>query len=325
MAADSAPTTPTDFSRQLLSQLYSDLDRVLSEDASTLPAGEAYTLIATSAAAGAPRGASFHVLLQAALAVHRALIHGDPELELPTPEALAEVLVALVPGAEPHLNSLSRHAARLVRYTAEAEPGGRTLPVALALAIHQLYEGLLRGDRAVGTRGLVSLRTLLAHCDAVSSQLDPATDDRPIRVFPPDRFHDYFMQLTEEVQKAGGDASDRPVAALTQDGRLTALIAEADHPLQAAAATIRERVPGDPTTKEHALLRMQGLLRVLDDARREPGHPLAMALEDKGWYLAVITAAATTPMLTPGRFGLPQLCQISRYNHNLLQEYQAPS
>lgn len=324
MAADSAPTTPVDFARQLLTQLYGDLDRVLSVDGGTAPIADAYGLVGAAVAQGSQRGASFHVLLQAAMAVHRALVHGDPDLELPDPQTLAAALTELVPDAAPHVAALSRHATRLIRYTAEAEPNGRALPVALALAIHQLYDGLLRGDRTVGTRGLVSLRTLLAHCDAVAAQLDPAAEDRPVRVLPPDRFHDYFMQLTEQVQQAG-DGRDRPVAALTKDGRLTAVIAEEDHPLQAAAAVIRERIPGDPTSKEHALLRMQGLLRVLDDARADAAHPLVAALHDQGWYLAVVTAAATTPMQTPGRFGLPALCQISRYNHNLLQERQPES
>jgi hypothetical protein len=167
---------------------------------------------------------------------------------------------------------------------------------------------------------LIALRTLLVHVDAIASELDPAAaDDRPVRVFAPDRFHDYFMRLTELVQKAQPGAEDRPVAALTRDGRLTALITAADHPLEASAQAIRDLVPGDAATKEHALFRMQGLLRCIDELRSNPDHSWASALGNEAEYLALVTAAATAPMAVPGRFGWAQLGQVARHNLNLMQ------
>jgi len=239
---------------------------------------------------------------------------------LPDHETTAAVVLALCPDCADQLSAVARHGQRLSRYAAEAEPAAsRALPAAIAIAIVQLYQGMLNADSGLGTRGLVSLRTLLAHCDAMATQLDPAEgNDRPIRVFPPDRFHDHFLFLTEKVQQTPAESKDRPVAALTRDGRLTALITSEGHPLEEAAQAVRDRVPGDPTTKEHALLRMQGLLRMLEDARHDPTHPFAAALDDDRQHLALVTAAATCPMIAPGRFGLPQLAQIFRYNRRLL-------
>lgn len=319
MAADDRPTSAAEFARQLLTQLFGDLDGVLSSTSGAEAADNAYDTVCAAAASGSPRGATLYVLTQAAQMAHRALLDGDPQFELPAPASTAELLAELVPAAANQVPALARYAGRLVRYAAEAEPAGLSLPIALATAIQQLYDGMLSTDAALGTRGLISMRTLVAHCDAMAGLLDPAGGtDRPIRVFAPHRFHDYFLSLTEDVQKAEPESQQRPVAVLTRDGRLTALIAESGHPLEAAAEAVRQRVPGDPTTKEHALLRMQGLLRLLDSARHDAAHPCAKALHDDVAYLGLVTAAATTPMAEPGRFGLPQIAQISRYNQSLL-------
>jgi hypothetical protein len=317
-----SPTPPHEFAEQLIRQVLADLDGILSTAAGA--AGDAFALVGNAAAAGAPRGATLYVLVQAALAAHHALLDRfDGGYRVPDEAASSAVVLRLIPAAASGIPQLVRHAHRLTRYFGEAEPAAAALPLALADAIRRLYEGMLRNDATLGGRGLIALRTMVAHVDAVASLLDPAdTADRPVRVFPPDRFHDYFLQLTERVQQPQADGGGRPIAALTRDGRLTALITSADHPLQAAAAALRQQIPGSPTTAEHALLRMQGLLYFLDALRQDRSLPFAEALDDQAAYLSLVTAAATTPMRIPGRFETQQLLQIARYNRKLLQPAQ---
>ncbi len=321
MANPDQDLTPSgEFADQLIHQVFADLGGILSQS-DAAPTDNAFGLVADAAIAGEPRGASLVVLLQAAAHAWRRLVHGDEGSDtVPAPNEIGEELRTLVPAAVTRLDALSRHAARLSRYAGETEPAAPALPRALGEAIHQLYEGLTRDDHRLSSIGLIALRTLVVHVDAIASQLDPAdTGDRPVRVFSPDRFHDYFLKLTELVQKAPPGKVDRPVAALTRDGRLTAVIAESDHPLEASAQAIRDLVPGDAATKEHALFRMQGLLHALDELRANPGHPWADALKDEVKYLALVTAAATAPMAAPGRFGWAGLAQVARHNLTLLQ------
>lgn len=317
---DQEITSTTEFAEQLIRQLFADLGGILSR-AGGEPAADAFDLVANAAIAGEPRGASLVVLLQATASAYAQLAQDETgEDSIPAPGTIGEELHALLPAAVGKLDLLARHAARLSRYVGETEPAAPALPKALAQAICQLYQGLAGGDHRLGSTGLIALRTLLVHVDAIASQLDPATtEDRPVRVFAPDRFHDYFMKLTELVQNARPGESDRPVAALTRDGRLTAVITEADHPLEASAQAIRDLVPGDAATKEHVLFRMQGLLRLIDEIRADAAHPWADALRDQAKYLGLVTAAATAPMAAPGRFQWPPLAQVARHNLALLQ------
>jgi hypothetical protein len=311
-------TSPGEFAEQLIRQLYADLDEVLLADDAEPTGDDAFTIAAAAAAAGQPRGATLVVLLQAARAAH-AQLTGIGSTAPPAPDApeIGQDFRHLL--AQSTVEPLIPLARRLIRYAGETEPAAPPLPLALAEAIRQLYEGMSREDFNLGSTGLIALRTLLVHIDAIAGQLDPAeTEDRPIRVLPPDRFHDYFLKLTERVQQAGPEAGDRPVAALTRDGRLTAVVTTNDHPLEAAAQAVRDSVPGDALTREHALLRMQGLLRLLDHLRGDPDHPFAAALSDELWYLSLVTAAATAPMASPGRFSWAAIGQVARHNRNLL-------
>lgn len=317
-SADTAPT-PYEFSNQLIRQVFSDLDGILLDNNES-PVSDAFALVAHEAATGTPRGSALVALIQGALAAYPALLTDEGVVSLPQPAQTEEVLVRLVPGAAKYTSALSRYAQRVVRYFAEAEPAGEALPLALANAIQRLYRGMMAGDSVLGGRGLIALRTLVAHVDAIASLLDPAGGmDRPIRAFAPDRFHDHFIFLTEQVRKPDAPGADQPVAALTLDGRITAIIAAASHPMEAAAAAVRERVGGDSTTREHALLRMQGLLHFIESRRLDKNLAFAEALHDETAFVSLVTAAATTPMREPGRFGARQLLQIARFNRLLLQ------
>ncbi len=316
-SADSVPT-PYEFSSQLIQQVFYDLNGLLLSN--NVPVADAFEFVTAAAIAGAPRGSVLVVLAQGALTAYEALLSED---DAPAPldaALLDEILSRLVPGAAAQLPALARHAQRLIRYFAEAEPAGEALPLALAQVIQRLYRGMMTEDQVLGGRALIALRTLIAHVDAVASVLDPAGGiDRPVRAFAPDRFHDHFLFLTEQVQKHAAPSTDRPVAALTLSGRITAIVAAVDHPLEAAAAAVRERVGGDPATQEHALLRMQGLLHFVDALRHDGNLPFAEALRDETAFLSLVTAAATAPMRTPGQFGEQQLVQIARFNRILLK------
>ena len=315
---DQTPS-PGDFAEQLIRQLFADLDGILSDDEGTAVT-DAFDLVARSAVRGQARGSSLIVLLQAASVAYAGLVDGNEIAEPPAPREVAGLLQALLPEAVPALGNLARHADRLSRYAGETEPAAPALPNAIAGAIRQLYEGLASDDRRLSSIGLIALRTRVIHIDAIANLMDPiASNDRPVRVFPPDRFHDYFLKLTELVQNAPSDQQNRPVAALTRDGRLTAVITAADHPLEASAQAIRNLVPGDAATKEHALLRMQGLLRCIDEIRSTPEHPWTGVLKKDTEYLALVTAGATAPMTVPGRFGWSPLAQIARQNLRLMQ------
>ena len=308
------------FAAQLIPQLFADLAGILSADDGT-PVANAYEIVTGAALAGSPRAASLIVLLQAAATAHGRLI-GDSAVD---EGAIGEGLNHLLPAAAARFEILNQSARRLVRYCGEAEPASPSLPFALGDAIERLYRGLANDDAAMSNSGLLGLRTQLVHIDAVASQLDPAVaEDRPIRVFAPHVFHDYFQRLTELVQKAPASDTERAVATLTRDGRLTAVVTASDHPLEAAAEAVRALVPGDPATKEHALLRMQGLLRCVDQLRDSPDHPWADALTDESRYLSLIVAAATAPMAAPGRFAWPPLAQVARYNDRLLRNMRQP-
>lgn len=318
--ADPDITPIGEFADQLIRQLLADLRGTLSHPDAT-PADDAFELIAEAASRGEPRGATLVVLLQASVNAHGRLVQGDGSVDaIAAAGDVGTELAQLVPQAPSKLDALARHATRLVRYAGETEPAAPALPRAIAESIHQLYQGLASGDHQLSSIGLMALKTLVVHVDAMASQLDPSdTGDRPVRVFAPDRFHDYFMKLTELVQKAGPAGNDRAVAALTRDGKLTAVITESDHPLETSAQAIRDLVPGDAATKEHALFRMQGLLRCIDELRADPHHPWADALRDEPKYLSLVTAAATAPMSVPGRFGWAPLAQVARHNLSLLQ------
>lgn len=316
--ADAPALSPGDFAAQLLPQLYADLNGVLGID--TAAAADAWAVVRAAAAAGRPRGASLWVLTGSAIAAHQSLLgDGHVPVQQPGEHIIGATLAELIPEVADCGPALARYARRLTRYFAEAEPAGAALPEALSQAITRLYQGLLDDDERRSHQALIALRTMTLHIDAVASLLDPAdTGDQPIRVFAPDRFHDHFLFLTERVQQNGTDDSDRPVAALSHDGRITALITQAEHPLEAAAEALRERIPGDPTSKEHGLFRMQGLLRYIEALRGDNSLPLADALHDELAFLSLVTAAATTPMQAPGRFGVQQLAQVARYNVGLL-------
>ncbi|MFX9818502.1 hypothetical protein ABTQ10_20300, partial [Acinetobacter baumannii] len=76
---------------------------------------------------------------------------------------IGKVLEGSVPGAAAHLDRLTRHAVRLVRYAGDTEPAAPALPRAIAESIRQLYEGLASGDHRLSSIGLMALKTQVVH------------------------------------------------------------------------------------------------------------------------------------------------------------------
>ena len=101
--------------------------------------------------------------------------------------------------------------------------------------------------------------------------------------------------------------------------RITAVITEDTHPLEAAAAAVRATIHGDDTTRDHALARIRALLDMLDGLRRAPNPLLGDAIQDDTVHLSLVLAAATAPLAASSGFRFPAIAQIARYNQHLLR------
>ncbi|GAC1629083.1 MAG: hypothetical protein NVS9B10_19770 [Nevskia sp.] len=318
---DSAATSqPYTFASDLIRQLYADLDGLLFEP-DLKPADDAFALVEQAAEAARPRGAVLLILLRAALTAHHA-ISGDADMPDEN-TAVAEAsgaLVEMLPNTAAQLPALQAHALRLTQYLGIAEQSNEAIHAPVARAIQRFCAALGDEDSATGSRALFELRSLVVHLDASAAALDAAgATAEPLRVIRPDRFHDYFMRYSSLAQNPESATREQPLAALSLDGRISAVITSDRHPLEAAAQSLRETIVGDDITRDHALSRIRALLDVLDGLRRAPLATIGDALNDTTVHLSLVIAAATTPLHASSGFALPQLAQVARYNQRLLR------
>jgi hypothetical protein len=307
---------PYDFAEQLIRQLVGDLDGILFDNDSAVD--EAFLLLAREAGSGAARGATLVLLASAALSAHRVLVYETAELEQAEQIEIGNVVAQLVPEARAQLPALFAHADRLSRTLAVAEQGGEPITSALFRAIVRFYEGLRTENEILGGRALIELRSMTVHIDATAAALESVSFD-PRRVIRPDRFHDWFMQYASLAQSPEAQSGEQAVATLTREGKITAVVTEDTHPLEVAARKIRELIPGDDTTRDHALARIRALLDFIDSMRKRQQPQIGDAQNDQTVYLSLVIAAATAPLDAGGGFRLGLLGQIARYNRVLLQ------
>lgn len=314
------PPHPHDFSEQLITQLYEDLDGYLFEDGTAID--HAWPLVIEAVRHARTRGAVLVVFARATLAAHHRLVFDEtpPDDSIALDEACAAV-ASFVPEALAQLPALKSHAERLMRHMAIAEQSPDAIHVPLSNAISRFYAALADENAAVGSRALIEMRSIILHLDACAAALDRAESaPEPVRVIRPDRFHDYFMHYASLAQKPETSAgSEHAVATLSQDGRITAVITEDTHPLETAARAVRPTIAGDEITRDHTLVRIRALLDVLDDLRHAPNPLIGDALNDTTVHLSLVLAAATAPLHASGGFSFSAIAQIARYNQQLLR------
>jgi len=302
---------PHDFAAELARQVYSDLTGILTD-------GDDEDAFAVATAGGVDgRSRALWLLIRAALAAHRALRFGlgtsfDEPHDQDVLDALSTLAPALASSAEASV--WSEQGERLAAAIGASEGEREAVHQALARAIYRLYDGLRREDEVQGGRGLVELRTMLAHVDA-AAQLGAAG---PLStVVRPDRFHDDFLRYVEVAQNHTAEAQEA-VATLQKDGRITAIVTQDVHPVEQARDTLAE---GQYAER----LRIEALLDFLSALRRDhPEDPLLRACSDNETaFTALVTAGATTPLRSQAGFLYEPLAQITRYNLRLLQSAAA--
>lgn len=298
---------PHDFAAELTRQVYTDLDGVLvaGDDA----AEDALEAVLRS---GNDRGCGLWLITRAALAAHRGLRFGLQErFAEPHADDVLDALSALAPDLAARHDAaewLSRAEALADAITA-SEGGREPLHQALARAIYRLYDGLRSEDELLGGRGLMELRTMLAHVDA-AAQLGGTPALCP--VVRPDRFHDDFLRYVAAAQAGSADVQ-QPVASLQKDGRITAIVTRDLHPVEHARQTLS-------ADQAAARMRIEALLDFLQGLRADaPDDIMLRASNDnETFFTALVTAAATTALPEDGAFAYPALAQITRYNLRLL-------
>ena len=320
-----AASEANDFAAQIIRQLYADLDGVLFDDEESA-ADDAFALVTDAARSARVRGAVPLVLTRAALAAHREMMGTDRLDDTAADEAANRALTELLPAAGAQLPALQAHAARLTQYLGIAEQSNEPIHLPLARAMHRFCAALGEEDAATGSRALFELRSLVVHLDACANAIDLAgAAPEPLRVIRPDRFHDYFMHYTALAQKPENAAAEAPVATLTTDGRISAVITADTHPLEAAARAVRDMISGDETTRDHVLARIRALLDFMDKLRREPRPLIGDALNDTTVHLSLVIAAATAPLHASAGFSEAAISQVARYNQTLLRASAAPA
>lgn len=319
------PPHPHDFAEQLIRQLYEDLDGYLFDGAEAVD--EAWLLVIDAVAGARIRGAVPLVFARAALAAHHRLIHDEAPPDAATAlDAAGAAVASFLPEARAQLPALKTHAERLTRHMAIAEQSPDSIDVPLSQAIQRFYVALGEENGAAGHRALIEMRSIVLHLDACAVMLDQAESaPEPIRVIRPDRFHDYFMQYASLARTPETARGEKPVATLSEGGRITAVITEDTHPLEAAAAAVRQAMQGDDTTRDHALARIRALLDVLDGLRRSPNPLLGDAIGDDTVHLSLVLAAATAPLQASSGFRFAAIAQIARHNQQLLRGAAAVS
>ncbi|MDB5985300.1 MAG: hypothetical protein JWR16_353 [Nevskia sp.] len=326
MTEPSLPATAPqahEFAEQLIEQLLADLDGLLFED--RRPVIAAGTLLRDAAAAGAARGALWLLLVHAALNAHGRLVFGDDETPpaVTSPSAIEAALLQLLPRAQAQLAALRAHAERLRHYVALAERAREPSEVAIERAIVRLYQGLGSGDETLGGRGLIELRSLAVYLDATASAIDlQANAAEPVQVIRPDRFHDYFLRFNESAQTPATAAGERAVAALSREGRISALVTRDEHPLEVAERELRAHIGDDVDLQDHSLLRIKALLAFIEQLRRDPAGNtlLGNPLDDLTAHSSLVVAAATAPLLIGGEFNFAVMAQLARFNLTLLRQ-----
>lgn len=324
-AGTGEPPHPHEFSEQLIVQLYEDLDGFLFDGPEAVD--EAWPLVVDAVGAARTRGAVPLVFARAALAAHHRLVFDqaapDETLAL---DAAAEAVASFLPAARSQLPALKNHAERLTRQMAIAEQSPDAIHVPLSQAIQRFYVALDQENAAAGSRALIEMRSIILHLDACAVMLDQAeSTPEPVRVIRPDRFHDYFMHYASLARTPDSARGEKPLATLTEDGRISAVITEDVHPLEAAAEAVRATIHGDETTRDHALARIRALLDLLDGLRRAPNPLLGDAISDDTVHLSLVLAAATAPLAASSGFRLAAIAQIARYNQHLLRGAAAAS
>ncbi len=319
--ADAQAPSPEEFCAQLIPQLLADLDNLLFD--TQQPTADAVLLLRNAAEAGAARGALWLLLIAAALQAHHQLT-GDDDASAITikPSEIDSVLLHLVPRAHAQLAALRAHAERLRHYIALAENAREPAESAIENAVVRLYQGLASGDDARAQRGLIELRSLVAYLDANAHAIDTQTTaGEPVRVVRPDRFHDYFLRFGELAQQPSGDTGERAVAALSRDGRISAVVTRDEHPLEAAERELRQHIGDDAAVQDASLLRIKALLAFIERLRRDPAgnRLLGNPLDDATAHSSLVVAAATAPLTIGAEFAFATLSQLALFNLSLLR------
>lgn len=312
------PPSALEFADQLIRQLLGDLDGILFDGEAAVD--ETFPLLAREAARGGARGAGLLILAQAAANAYRSLVDDAPDAT----EDGDAILAAWVPEARAQRAALGAHASSLERVLALAEQREAPMVAGLSHSIERFYRALEVEDEPLAQRILLELRSMVVHVDANAVAIEAGLQ-HPRRVLRPDRFHDWFMQYASLAQSPEAQSGERAVATLTEDGRISAVITEDTHPLEAAARTVRDLIPGDELTRDHALARIRALLDFIDRLRRRPLRPLGDVVNDQTVYLSLVIAAATAPLEASGDFSFTGLGQIARYNQTLLRGTRAAS
>jgi hypothetical protein len=306
---------PYDFAEQLCRQVIADLDGVLFDGETA--ADDAVALVISAIERGEARGAALWVLVRAALAAHHALVFGVEEhFSEPHDRDVLGALAQLAPAALGHEPYWQLCGPKLAERLSAAEGNREAVHAATTRAIFRLYDGLRSGDEVVGGRGLIELRAMATHLDACAQLGDEA--EALVRVIRPDRFHDDFLRYTASAQ-AGSANVEQPVATLSQEGRLTAVITGQVHPVEHARQTLLQNVGRDAEETEATVLRVEALLDFLDRLRRDANPFVRSATEDETVFIGLVTAAATAPLRNGGGFVYAPLLQIARYNQMLLR------
>ena len=321
-SAEAAAPQPHEFAGQLIEQLLADLNGLLFEE--RRPVIDAGALLRGAAEAGGARGALWLLLVHAALNAHRQLVYGDDEPRVEaTADEIEAALLKLLPQARMQLPALRAHAQRLRHYVALAERAREPSEAAIERAIVRLYEGLGSGDEALGGRGLIELRSLAIYLDASASAIDLQTaTSEPVQVIRPDRFHDCFLRFNELAQRPATAAGERAVAALSREGRISAVVTRDEHPLEVAERELRIHIGDDLALQDHSLLRIKALLAFIERLRRDPAGNTLLdnPLDDSIAHSSLVVAAATAPLAIGSEFHFAAIAQLARFNLTLLKQ-----
>lgn len=314
---DEAPS-PAEFAEQLGRQLLADLDGVFADGEG---GGNARSLLIQAVGDGQARGAALWVLLRAALAAHAALLEENHQPDAfiePDADAVLAALARWVPTVLENRAYWSLAGPALSARQSLAEGRPESTHQATARAIHRLYHGLRSHDERASHAGLLELRAMVVHLDACAQLGDGEAALVP--VLRPDRFHDDFLRYASAAQAGSADL-EQPVAALGQDGRLTAVVIGSLHPVEHARRALRD---GNTDGQlEVTLQRIEALLDQLAALRAE-NHPWSRAaISDEAAFIGLVTAAATTPMRDGKGFERAPLLQVARFNQQLMRSTMA--
>jgi hypothetical protein len=251
------------------------------------------------------------------------MVDPDDDSGPPSSREVEAALLKILPRTRPQLPALRAHAARLRQYVAIAENAKEPFEAPITRAIMQLCQGYMVDDHVVSTRGLIELRALTNYLDATANLIDTqGTASPPVRVVRPDRFHDYFLRFNELAQKPASTASERAVAALSREGRISAVITRDEHPLEVAERELRAHIGGDVAIQDASLLRIKALLTFIEFLRHDAAANtrLKNPLDNAMAYDSLVAGASTAPLLTGGEFSFASIAQLAGFNMRMLRE-----